>query len=84
MSQSREDKAFNKMADIFADERLNVVQLGYLSSLGFTPTMISRVKGWLLWHDKVSESISINDDGGMSFIDGEYLEYIRRNETPNR
>ena len=82
MSQSREDKAYNKMSDLFADERLNVVQLGYLSAIGFTPTMISRVKGWLHWHDKISESIEIQDDGGMSFIDGEYLEYIRRNETP--
>ena len=84
MSQSREESAYNKMADLFADERLNVVQLGYLSALGFTPNMISRVKGWLHWHDKVSESVSITDDGGMEFIDGEYLNYIKRNETPRK
>lgn len=72
------------MADIFADERLNVVQLGYLSALGFTPTMISKVKGWLHWHDQISETVELKDDGGMAFIDGEYLEYIRINEKPQR
>jgi len=84
MAQSREEKAYSKMADIFADERLNVVQLGYLSALGFTPTMISKVKGWLHWHDQISETVELKDDGGMAFIDGEYLEYIRINEKPQR
>ena len=84
MAQSKEEKAYNKIADIFADERLNVVQLGYLTALGFTPTMISRVKGWLHWHDTISESVDFNDDGGLSFIDGEYLEYIKRNELPKQ
>jgi hypothetical protein len=84
VAQSREEKTYNKMSDLFADERLNVVQLGYLSALGFTPTMMSRIKGWIHWHDQISESVHIRDDGSMSFIDGEYLEYIRRNEIPKK
>ena len=78
MGKSREEKAFDKMSDIFADERLNVVQLGYLSALGFTPNMISKVKGWLHWHDHIGERVEVRDDGGMEYIDGEYLQYIKR------
>lgn len=77
MPQSREEKAANKIADIFADERLNVVQLGYDTSLTFTPNIINKIKGWLHWHDKIAESVHLRDDGGMDFIDGEYLEYIK-------
>lgn len=78
MPQGREEKAANKIADIFADERLNVVQLGYHSSLTFTPNIIEKIKGWLHWHEQVSESIDVRDDGGMDYIDGEYLKYIKR------
>lgn len=66
------------MGDIFSDERLNVVQLGYLTALSWTPSMVERMKGWILWHDKMSENVGFNDEGGMYFVDGEYLEYIKR------
>lgn len=76
---SREESGAKKIADIFADERLNVVQLGYHTSLGFTPTIMEKIRGWIHWHDNISESIEVRNDGGMDFIDGEYLEYIKRN-----
>lgn len=79
MAQTPEERAFKKIADIFADERLNVVQLGYFSATGFTPSMIERVKGWLHWHDQIADSIELRDDGGYSYLDGEYLKYIDRN-----
>lgn len=75
---SREESASKKMADIFADERLNVVQLGYHTSLEWTPKMVERLLGWLHWHNQISESVEIRNDGGTDFIDGEYLEYIKR------
>lgn len=78
MPQGREERAANRIADIFADERLNVVQLGYHSSLTFTPNLIEKIKGWLHWHEQVSESIEVRDDGGMNYIDGDYLQYIKR------
>lgn len=80
---SREDKAFNKLADTFSDDRLNVVQLGYLTSTGLTKGAIERLRGWLHWHDHISENVHIRDDGGMEFIDGEYLECIKRNNQRN-
>jgi hypothetical protein len=78
MAQSREEKAANKIADIFADERLNVVQLGYHTGLILTPSIMNRLRGWLIWHDQVAESVHLRDDGGTDFIDGEYLKYIKR------
>lgn len=78
MAQSREEKAANKIADIFADERLNVVQLAYHTGMLMTPNMANRLKGWLHWHEQVGESVQLRDDGGMDFIDGEYLKYIKR------
>lgn len=81
MPKSREEKASEKLGDIFADERLNVVQLGYCTVLSFTPAMIERLKGWIQWHDKIADSINIRDDGGIEYLDSEYLKYIslRRN-----
>lgn len=78
MSQSREESGAKKIADVFADERLNVVQLGYHSSLTFTPNIIEKIKGWIHWHEQISESIEVRDDGGMNYIDGDYLQYIKR------
>jgi hypothetical protein len=75
---SREEKAATKMADIFADDRLNVVQLGYHTGMEFTPNIINKLKGWLHWHDHISERVQLRDDGGMDYIDGEYLDYIKR------
>lgn len=76
---SREESAAKKIADIFADERLNVVQLAYYTSLTFTPNMFERLLGWLHWHKDISEKVEIRDDGGMNFIEGDYLDYIKRN-----
>lgn len=78
MPQSREESSAKKIADIFADERLNVVQLGYHSSLTFTPNIIEKIKGWIHWHEQVSENIEVRDDGGINYIDGDYLQYIKR------
>ena len=75
---SREESAAKKMGDIFADERLNVVQLGYLTSMYWTPGMMNRFMGWLHWHNDIAEKVNLRDDGGMDYIDGEYLEYIKR------
>lgn len=75
---SREERGADKIADVFADERLNVVQLGYHTSLGFTPHIMEKIRGWLHWHDHISERIGVTDDGGQEFIDGEYLDYIKR------
>lgn len=75
---SREESAAKKLADIFADERLNVVQLAYHTYTHFTPKMFERLLGFVHWHRTVNENVQIRDDGGMDFIDGEYLEYIKR------
>lgn len=78
MAETREEKAYKKIADTFSDDRLNVVQLGYHTSTGLTKGALERLRGWLHWHDHISERARINDEGGMEFIDGEYLEYIKR------
>lgn len=75
---SREESAAKKLADIFADERLNVVQLAYYTSFTFTPKMFERLLGWLHWHRDISEKINVRDDGGIEYIQGEYLDYIRK------
>lgn len=75
---SREESGANKIADIFSDDRLNVVQLAYHTSLGFTPRTVEKIRGWLHWHDHISERIQVTNEGGTEFIDGEYLEYIKR------
>lgn len=75
---SREEKGANKIADIFADDRLNVVQLAYYTSLGFTPNIVEKIRGWLHWHDHISERIEVRNDGGVDYIDGEYLDYIKK------
>jgi hypothetical protein len=75
---SREDKAANKMGDIFADSRLNVVQLAYLTSLTWTPDMFNRFMGWLHWHNDLAEKVQLRSDGGIDYIDGEYLDYIKK------
>jgi hypothetical protein len=75
---SREEKAANKLADIFADERLNVVQLAYHTNATFTQTMFERLLGFIHWHKHINEMVQIRDDGGTDFIDGDYLNYIKR------
>ena len=77
---SREERAAEKMGDIFADERLNVVQLGYLTSMYWTQGMMDRFMGWFHWHNEIAKSVNLRDDGGVDFIQGDYLEFIRRNE----
>ena len=75
---SREEAAAKKLADIFADERLNVIQLAYHTNVGFTHTMFERLLGFVHWHKHINENVQIRDDGGMDFIDGDYLEHIKR------
>lgn len=75
---ANEDSAAKKLADIFADERLNVIQLAYHTHNYFTPTMFERLLGFIHWHRQVGENVHIRDDGGIDFIDGEYLNYIKR------
>lgn len=74
---SKEESAANRLADIFADERLNVVQLAYHTNNKFTPRMFERLLGFIHWHKTVSENVQVRDDGGRDFIDGEYLQYIK-------
>lgn len=75
---SREESAAKKLADIFADERLNVVQLAYHTSFLFTASMWERLLGFVHWHREVSENIIQRDDGGFDYIHGEYLKYIKK------
>lgn len=75
---SKEESAAKKLADIFADERLNVVQLAYHTHAHFTPNMFERLLGFIHWHKTVNDNVKVRDDGGIDFIDGEYLEYIKR------
>jgi hypothetical protein len=80
---TRDERAANKLGDVFSDERLNVVQLGHLTATTFTPSMANRLLGWLHWHNHIAERVELRDDGGVGYIDGEYLEYIKRqNKRP--
>ena len=75
---TREEKASDKLGDIFADERINVVQLGNLTATSFTPSMMNRFLGWLHWHNHIAERVNLRDDGGREYIDGEYIELLRK------
>lgn len=75
---SREAAAAKKLADIFADERLNIVQLAYHTHSQFTHGMFERLLGYIHWHKTVNDNVQVRDDGGTDFIDGDYLNYIKR------
>lgn len=43
-------KLSNKLADTFADERLNLITLAQQTALLFTPAMTAKVHQWLRLH----------------------------------
>lgn len=43
-------KHTNKLSDVFADERVNVLELAQQTALVFTPSMNARLHQFLRWH----------------------------------
>jgi hypothetical protein len=53
-------KQVNKLADVFADERVEITLLAMETSLAFTPRMTQKLHQFLRWHthnqnDRISE-----------------------------
>ena len=44
------NKHANKLADVFADERVNLLELAQLTALMFTPSMTEKLHKFLRWH----------------------------------
>ena len=53
-------KLSNKLADTFADERINVIHLAQQTALLFTPAMTSKVHRWLRLHTHLVNGHDIN------------------------
>jgi hypothetical protein len=43
-------KQANKLSDVFADERVNILELAQQTALIFTPSMTARLHQFLRWH----------------------------------
>jgi hypothetical protein len=43
-------KQANKLSDVFADERVNILELAQQTALVFTPSMTARLHQFLRWH----------------------------------
>lgn len=43
-------KNANKLADVFADERIDLIMLAQQTNLAFTPTMNKRLHSFFRWH----------------------------------
>ena len=43
----------NALADVFADERLNIIDLAHETSLLFTPSMTAKLHRFLRWHSHI-------------------------------
>lgn len=44
------NKHANKLADVFSDERVNLIELAQQTALMFTPSMTEKLHKFLRWH----------------------------------